>query len=679
HWTSARSGAMTVHYLVRAVALVIAAVGVVVVCGRYEVRGDITEKKLASLAPQTKQLLADLETDRVVKIDAFVSPEVPEDYVQTRLNLLNTLREIQALAGDKIQVRVTETEQFTEEATLAEQRYKITPRQVTTLDQDKVNIDQIFLGVAIRCGLNRVVIPFLDRGIPIEYELIRSIGTVVQQKRKRLGILTTGAPLYGQFNMQTMSAGRNWPIVDELEKQYEVIQIDPAKPIDVKECDVLLAVQPSMLGPQQMDHFVDAVRAGLPTVIFEDPAPVASGGVTATSQQRRPPGGMMMMQQQPPPKGDIQKLWNLLGVEFSGDSVVWQNYNPYPKMADVFWPEFVFVASKNNVDEELGMEGFNEDDPISSGLQELLLLFPGSITELNVSSLKMEPLAETGTQSGSIPYNEIFQMSPFGGPGGLNPRRQHVLMNRSYVMAARIRGEVDAPVEDDAPAENPDAEEKSAKKPAKKSTIDVVLVADVDVISPEIFRLREQPELPGLRIELNFDNVTFVLNALDELAGNTEYIEIRKRRPVHRTLTRIDEETKDARKETAEVSEKANRDFDQAQKDEEKKLRERLMKLEKDYQSKHLDQQEILQKVQIALVEGQKRMNARMEKLEQERDRKIHEINTKLVIKTRQVQERYKLFAVLLPPIPPLLLAGIVFMLRRLREKEGVAQKRLRS
>ena len=58
-----------------------------------------------------------------------------------------------------------------------------------------------------------------------------------------------------------------------MEKQYEVVKVDPSKPITEKY-DVLLAVQPSTLGPEEMDNFVAAVAAGQPTAIFEDPCPV---------------------------------------------------------------------------------------------------------------------------------------------------------------------------------------------------------------------------------------------------------------------------------------------------------------------------------------------------------------------------------------------------------------------
>ena len=49
--------------------------------------------------------------------------------------------------------------------------------------------------------------------------------------------------------------------------------------------------------------------------------------------------------------------------------------------------------------------------------------------------------------------------------------------------------------------------------------------------------------IPDLDIHLNLDNITFVLNALDSLAGDNRFIDVRKRRPKYRTLTRIEEWT----------------------------------------------------------------------------------------------------------------------------------------
>jgi ABC-2 type transport system permease protein len=84
--------------------------------------------------------------------------------------------------------------------------------------------------------------------------------------------------------------------------------------------------------------------------------------------------------------------------------------------------------------------------------------------------------------------------------------------------------------------------------------------------------------------------------------------------------------------------------------------------------------------IEVALMQ-QNSEQERQTKLAQsraERDSKINKSETDLTLKVKQVQDRYKMLAVLLPPIPPLLLAVYVFFSRRAREREGVARSRLR-
>jgi ABC-2 type transport system permease protein len=380
---------------------------------------------------------------------------------------------------------------------------------------------------------------------------------------------------------------------------------------------------------------------------------------------------MMMMQQPPPPKGDIGKLWQLLGVSFPADAIIWQNYNPYPK-ASQFPKEFVFIDAGCGADEP-----FNRKSPITSGLQQVLFPFPGSITKLNTAALQITPLVETGIQTGTVRFGDLMRMTPFGPSGGLNPQRRLVPTSDVYLLAAQVKGEVDAPAAKDAK----DTKAKEAKKDEKpaKANLNVVLVADVDMLSPGFFMLREQGDIPEADIHFNFDNVTFVLNVLDGLAGSDEFLDIRKRRRVHRTLTAVEKQTEEARKETAKVREQITADFDQAQKDEQKRLDDQIAGLQKGWEAEQLDQQEILRRVQIVLTNGQKRMNATVERLQQERDQKINRIDTDLAIQVRHVQFFYKMCAVLIPPIAPLVLAVVVFLTRRSREREGVSRSRLRS
>ena len=479
HWRAGASSASHLMlYCVQIIALLLIGLNLCVLLGRYDIRADVTSEHLSSLSPQTVTLLRTLDPEHPIQIEAFISPQVPENYVQTRLDILNRLREMKARAGNKVILRIIPTMPFSEEAARAEQRYGISPRQVYSIKRGRGTDDNIFLGVAFTSGLQKVILPFIDRGIPVEYELVRSLATMTDQERKKVGVLKTDAGLFGQMNMQTMGSSPNWPIIEELEKQYEVVEVDPAAPIE-ERYDVLLAVQPSSLSPEHMENFLAAVRTGQPTAIFEDPFPLFAGNVPGTSAPKRPAGGpqAMMMGQRPEPKGDITPLWNMLGVDFGANDVIWQDYEPYPKLS-IPYEEFVFIDHG----QDKGSEPFDEDDPVSSGLQQLLFVFPGSVSGLNASEMTFTPLAETGTKTGTVDVQQIAPMAMFG-MMQISDERKQIPTGRQYVVAARIQGELPGPPELPTGDENEaDAESEEPEQPK----LDVILVSDIDMLAPSV-------------------------------------------------------------------------------------------------------------------------------------------------------------------------------------------------
>ena len=203
----------------------------------------------------------------------------------------------------------------------------------------------------------------------------------------------------------------------------------------------------------------------------------------------------------------------------------------------------------------------------------------------------------------------------------------------------------------------------------------MVLVADVDMISPAFFQLREQAEIPELGIRLDFDNVTFVLNTLDELAGDNRFIAVRSHRPQHRTLTRIEEQTKAAKSEAAEQREKFYKECDEEGGDEQAQLDKRIADLQSRKDANTMD---VINEAAIAMRDGQRRLESDRERFRQERDQAVTQIETKLNAEVRSVQKSAKWLAVLLPPILPLLVGAWCSSARRVQEREGVSRKRLR-
>ncbi len=678
HWTGRRDGAqMGLHYVARSLGLVAAAVGAVLLFRTLDVRADLSNEQISSLSPDTRRLLGTLESDRPIEIKAYVSPTVPEDYTQTRLTLLNMLRQFQRLGRGKVNVEVISTEPKTEAAALASQQFGIQPVTVLSRVRGTYREEEIFMGCAFTSGLEKVVVPFFDKGTPVEYELIRSVCTAAQQKRKRLGVLATDADLFGGFDMMGGQQRPRQPILDELEKQYDVVQVDASAPL-TESYDVLLAVQPSSLGPEQMAHFVAAVQAGQPVAIFEDPLPVLMTSVPGTSQPRRSPGGPMAMFQPQggQPKGDIGPLWQTLGVRLAAGSgrpamgqmgsspyVVWQDYNPHPKLE--LPSEFVFINADQGGDATAAQAGaggaagpsFNQQQPITSGLQEVLFPFPGAVAKDEAADVIWTPLAQTSTRSGTIEVEQVM--------GNRGDMRQLRIFEKPGKQAMVIAVSV---------------ERKAAAPEAKP--IRAVVVADIDLLDGRIFGLRNRPdEVFGL----DFDNVTFALNILDSLSGDTRFLDIRKRKPKHRTLERIEDTVASAREQADQERQKFIEQFDAAESGANAEMQKEVGVFEKKIKDMEsagdADPQAAMQAVQQLASRqrlAQRRLDTKIEQLKRMRDSDVEAVERQLGAKVRSEQDRQKWLAVLLPPIPPLVVAFFVYFRRRSLEREGVAKSRLR-
>ncbi|QDV75556.1 Gldg family protein [Botrimarina mediterranea] len=677
HWAGREDGeSKGGHYLLRTLSLLVVVGALNVFLSNNDRRLDMTTENLNSLSVKTRQLVKDLSADDDVppiQIDAYVSPQVPAEYAAQKRDLISTLSELSSLSGGKIRVTKHEIENFSEEATLAEKRFGIEARSVATKDRGSRTTQEIFLGAAFTCGLDKVVIPFIDKGVPAEYEVIRSITTVAQEKRQRLGVLKTAANLYGGFTMQGPIPKAR--IVEELEKQYDVVEVDPANPI-TERFDVLLAVQPSSLGPAELDNFVDAVRSGQPVAIFEDPAPQLWRDVVGTAEPNPPQGGGMMGMfgggQPGAPKGDINQLWKTLGVEVAGDEVIYQEFNPYPRAGsgpDAITPAWVFVDEG-----EPGAEQpFNPDDAIVSGLRQLLFFYPGAVEQSDGSKLEFTPLATTGNLTGYVPQSELrraqgnmaLPFRPTGSP---------------YIMAARVSGVADDREQlslDELDKKSDDDEEDQADAAEKKEevTINAVVVSDIDALSDVFFAIREMGEEEDAIVQWNFQNVAFVLNTLDSLAGDDRFLEVRKRTRNHRILEKIEEATKKHRDLAAENREKFIEDAKAQIQGVQEEFSKKIAEIQTNTDLSALEKR---QRVEQAQVLYGRSTEVRVAKLQAERDRQIRQSERDLAAQVRGVQDFYKLSAVLVPPILPILLAMLVYFHRRESEREGVSKTRLR-
>ncbi len=702
HWYGGRDGhSLLGHYLVRTIALVTIAFGIAAFfSGHDRVRFDMTEGKVSSLSPDTERLVQELDPEHPIYVDAFISSNIPEQYVTTRLNLLAMLKEFEAMAGGHILVNIhNNLEPFSEEAALADEQFGIRPQKITIRSRGAITDEELILGAAFRCGLQKVVVPFFDYGIPVEYELIRSINTVAQKDRKTIGIVHTDAQLFGGFSF---AGGRpqqipRQAIVTELEKQYDVKEVNLTQPIDNDNYDLLLVVQPSSLAPEGMEYLLDSIRHGMPTAIFEDPLPYYARTVPGTGIPKQSPGGMMGMQSQPMPKADIRKLWDLLGIQSPGASsreglyqpdLVWQRYNPYPELQIRAIPDqFVFV--REEPDAPVGL--LNPDNPITSGLTELFFPFPGAIEPSPKSDLKFTKLAITRELGGTIGFEQFMKNQA-------DPAMLKALQRRreNLTLAALIESEDDGESATKDKAKGAEKKTKDGAASESKETaagdqsdhIRVVYCADIDMMIPDFLRIRARPDDEN-GVSWKFENITFILNVIDALSGDTNYIDIRKRKPLYATLQVVESRIEDAKKrefdQVAEFQTKYDKEVQQAETDKEDVV-EKLQAIVRDLQKKqsegeHINETELREKAQRVNIQREvqnRRFAIQKERLERELERKIKHIQRDVDLEIQRTQFKYKFLAVALPWIPPFLVGLVVFVRRRLREREGIEKSRLR-
>ena len=198
------------------------------------------------------------------------------------------------------------------------------------------------------------------------------------------------------------------------------------------------------------------------------------------------------------------------------------------------------------------------------------------------------------------------------------------------------------------------------------------MVADLDFISEQFFQIREQA--PG---GLNFDNITFFLNAMDTLLEEDAFIDLRSRRARHRTLERVEAQTAEFIEQRTAEEQQAETDAEAALTEAQQRLNDRVAELQArtdiDAQTKQIMVRNLEE------VEN-RRLEVLSTNINTEKDTRVQASRETMESQIRRIHTTIKTFAILLPPVPVVALGVVIFMRRRRREREGaVAARRLRE
>lgn len=645
-----------VHRFIRFVSIAVTAVSLTYMAQRANVRADVTAEKLNRVTSATTKLVDAIVPERPVTIHAFVSRDVPRDFVTVRARLLSVLREMEARGKAGLTVRIVEPASFSDEAVEAEEKYGISPQTVANRDGDRVSEMQVFLGVAIVSGPHEQSIPFLDRGMSPEYELVRALGTVLQEKKKVVGVLRTDATIMGNFDLQARRQQPAWRVIAELKKQYEVRSLNPGAEIPA-DVDVLLVPQMSSMTTPQLEHLKKYIDAGRPALLTVDPMPLFDMRLSPSEPMLPPPGqnqGMMFgMDQGGEPKGDYIGFLEKIGVTWESDKVVLDTDNPHPRFAGSP-PHVVFVTERPD-----GTKPFAVEDPVVAGISEVVVLFGGAIKAAPGFESQFVPLLQTGKRGGYNKFDEMTERHMLFGLQGPQIPRQRKMVAENQVIAAHVN-----------------AGETSGEGGAKGKNL--IVVADLDIFGDQFFVLNERGgDLDGDGIDdLRFDNVPFLLNAIDTLTGDAGLVELRGRKAQYRRLVTMDALTKEADdKRNAEI-ESANAQAEADLKSAQEALDAAVKKVQDDASLDETTKAVLLKSREEA---ENRRLTVKREQIERAKGRALKQTENERDKAVESVRARVRLAASVIPILPPILLGFGIWLRKRSRESDSIPSSRKRG
>ena len=520
-------------------------ISVVIISNLPRLRIDLTQDDLYTLSDGTREVLDTLE--RPIELTFFYSEETIGQMPQVRAygnRVQELLREMVIASNGNLTLEVVDPEPFSEQEDLATS-YGI---QAVPLAAGR---EEVYFGVVAADPGTRVegeeevyeAIPLVrpDQEEFLEYEFSRLISRVLDPDPTVVGLITS-LNIDGGFNPATEQATGPWAIMDTVRYMYDVRRLQEDVAAIDEEIDILMLVHPQEL-PEHTLYAIDQfVLRGGRALVFVDPNSDTQTQIMVGGGGYRDNLG-----------SDLPGLLSAWGVNYDASQVV----------TDQELALFVTLAQGQRPTAHYGMLGVPREhfanDIVSGQLQVMNLSSAGALTPVEGAETTFEPLIQTSEQTmmmGTAFFREM------GDPTLLID--DFVSEEQTRTLAARVSGPAQSAFPDGPPAAASDAgsdaagdeseqEDSAAAESATDdspeaspqqhlsasvSDIGVIVVADSDVLADRMWAQSRQ--VAGQRVINAFaSNGDFVINALDNLSGSTELINIRSRGRYARPFTRV--------------------------------------------------------------------------------------------------------------------------------------------
>lgn len=480
-------------------------------------RVDLTEDGLYTLSDGSKSLLGKLEEP--VKLKFYFSKKLATEngaLVNYADRVRELLEEFVAHAQGKLSLEVYDPEPFSEEEDRA-LGYGLTGVPVNA------GGEKLYFGLAATGTTDQEdTIPFFQqqKEESLEYDVTRLIYNLSNPKKKVVGLITK-LPLEGD-PMERMRNPRaepdEWLILQQIRGQFELRTLSDGVDKIEDGVDVLLVVHPQQLAEQTLYAIDQFVLGGGKALVFIDPH-------CEVQQVRQDPQNPLqgMMADKSSTLGAVLDAWGLemKPEEIAGDRDTALRVGTGGGGSAEYLVWLGLSKDKGN---------FATSDFVTGELNTMNIASAGILTKKDGATTEITPLIETTKQSQRVPKSSI----QFG-PDPARLMQSFISGDEKLMLAARISGPAKtafpngSPKPAEPPADGAPAPEKAPSLSESKGPINVIVVADADMLHNE-FWVKIQNFLGIQKIATPVaDNCSFLMNALDNLSGSNDLISLRSR------------------------------------------------------------------------------------------------------------------------------------------------------
>ncbi len=374
-------------------------------------RADLTERKDFTITASSKELLRGLSD--IVNVDVYLSNDLPQHMTGFRTRLEDVLDEYLAYGGDNLRIAYTDPSSDPE-VEREVQMMGIRPVQLQTLERDRAEVVNAYIGLTVAYEDRREIIPFLLSLERLEYDLTSAILKVTTRERPVVAFLS------GHDERTVDESYRS--IAEELRRNYDVREATVAEEPDALDGVTTLIVAGALHVPDEELFVIDQfIMGGGRAIFLLDGAEVPMAGLESR-----------------PTKGNIFDFVSSYGATVNSDLVIDRvNSNASFQMGPVtmsmpypYWPK----AVAPNVSAE---------SPITSELNAIPFTWTSSVTieDPLPEGVEATILARSSGHSWTVPAHADLNPRQMFAPTGENAEDVLAGRGEGLVLAAALAGE----------------------------------------------------------------------------------------------------------------------------------------------------------------------------------------------------------------------------------------------